>query len=573
MKNRNRTIIPIIAAMLAFSAIGARLFFLQVWHQEEIYHRAQKLVCREHPEMPLRGMILDKQGRVLAMSVKEYSLFADTNLMTEPAEVERQLAKLHVSIPRGILAAKNGSSYIPLTGSLDLETVKRIKQLRQPGLGFESKFSRRHPEGKMACHILGVVGKDNAGLEGIEYVANSYLTGEKLKNLRMRDGRGREIAERLLKPEELRGADVRLTIDRNIQFIAEQEIDRAWRQSNAKKAMIIIQDPSSGEILAMASRPNYDPGDFSGSWSALKNPAVSDIFEPGSTFKAITAAAALEEKLVKRSEVLWCEDGKYKMYGHTINDHEKKGLLTFDQIMEYSSNIGFAKVSQRLGKEKLYRYIRQFGFNTVTGIDLPGEARGLLREPEKWDGLSLPTISFGQGIGVTALQISNAYAALFNGGLLLEPRLIDEIRRPDGEIIYRSERRVIRAAVSPEVANEIHEMLIGVVEKGTGRAAKVPYYSVGGKTGTAQKRDPSTKKYSPTSYIASFCGVIPANNPRMVITVVLDEPKGDYWGSSRAAPVFNKVAARAVSYLRISPDQQTIYLAKGGNETTVALKR
>lgn len=563
MINRNRSLYPVIISMLLLSAVAARLFFLQVWHHEEISKRVDRIVMRERPQMPCRGMIFDNHGKVLAMSVKSYSIFADANMISDPQFVENELKKVNVNIPRNLLCGGNRSSYIPLASGLDTNTVDRVKALKLPGIGFESGFKRQYPEGKMACHLLGVVGKDLNGLEGVEFFANSYLTGEKVNNLNYRDGRGREISERLLDSHDLRGADVTLTIDRNIQHIAEQEVERAWQESKAKKAIIIVQDPQNGKILAMACRPAFDPGDFSGSWNAMRNPAVSDVFEPGSTFKAVTAAAALQEKLVKRSEVIWCEDGKYKIYDHTINDHEKRGLLTFDQILAYSSNIGFAKISQRIGKDKMYQYIRQFGFNTTTGIDLPGEARGLLREPSKWSGLSLPTISFGQEIGVTAIQMINAYSAIFNGGNLMEPTVIETIKSPRGEILYGPEKRVVRRVVSEDAAAQLRQMMIGVVENGTGAMAKVPFYSVGGKTGTAQKRDPATKRYSSSNYVASFCGAIPAaSDPRLVILVVLDEPKGDYWASSRAAPVFSRVAFRSVSCLGIDPDLKTYYLAK-----------
>ncbi|OGS34924.1 MAG: hypothetical protein A2293_06670 [Elusimicrobia bacterium RIFOXYB2_FULL_49_7] len=561
MINRNRTLSTLFFISLAFVAVAARLFYLQVWHHEELQSQVQRIIYRDRPETPWRGMICDNAGRVLAMSVKTYSLFIDPQCVKNLSEIENKLAQVHIPLKRSLIAAKKDSSYVPIAQGIDLATMKKIKSWKLPGVGFTGEYHRQYPENTMACHVLGMVGKESNGLEGIELFANSYLTGEKIKNLRCRDGRGREISEKLLDPDDLRGADVYLTLDRNLQFMAEQEIDRAWRESKSKKALIIIQDPSTGEILALASRPAFNPQNRNGAWNNSRNPAISDILEPGSTFKIITAAAALEEKVVSRKEVVWCEEGKYSVFGHTIKDHEPKGLLSFDEIMQYSSNIGVAKISQRLGKEKLYHYVRQFGFHAPTGIDLPGEAKGLLKLPTEWSGLSLPTISFGQEIGVTPIQMINAYSAIANGGELLEPRIIKEVRNPSNEVVFTSDRRVIRRAVSQAVAAQLRDMLIGVVEKGTGQMAKVPNYSVGGKTGTAQKRDNVTKRYSSSAYVASFCGIIPANDPKLTIMVLLDEPKGDYWASSLAAPVFSRVAARAVGHLRIAPDHTPICVA------------
>lgn len=553
--SRQRTTLPFLILIFLFVAVGARLFYIQVWNHAELQGRVEKLIVRERPEQPCRGMILDNQGRILAMSVKNYTLFADMKVVSDARAMEAALGRAGVKPDHGAIVSNPRSSYVPLAHGLDLAAMQKIKALDIAGLGFVPGYRRQHPEGKMACHVLGVVGKDGAGLEGIELFANRYLTGEKVKELRYRDGKGREISDKIVDPEDIRGGDVYLTIDRNLQFIAEQEIDKAWREARAKKAMVIVQDPANGEILALACRPNYDPGDFSGSWNNLKNPAVADVYEPGSTFKIVAASGALEEKLANTSENIWCESGRYSVSGHTIKDHEKKGFLTLPQILEYSSNIGTAKIGQRLGKEKLYQYIRQFGFYGLTGVDLPGESRGLLKAPENWSGLSLPVISFGQEVGVTALQVINAYSAIANGGQLLEPQVIREVRTPDGSVIKVSEKRAIRRVVSENVARQLRDMLAGVVEHGTGVAAQVPGYSVAGKTGTAQKRDPVTGRYSASCYVASFCGMMPANDPKLVIYVVLDEPQGDYWGSSRAGPVFARIAQRSAHYMQLSPDR------------------
>jgi len=559
IRNR-RTIIVFAALTLSFIAVGMKLFFLQVWHHDELRRQVDKLTRREKPETSCRGMIFDKNGNILAMSVKSYTLFVDPTRVEDAGLLKSALKKEKINLPDNIRSLASKTSFVPIKENLSLETMQEIKAMQLPGVGFVQGLQRNYPEGKMACHVLGVVGKDGKGLEGVELLYNDYLTGKKIQALKVRDGRGREVADKFVDPENFRGADVYLTIDRNLQFIAEQEIEKVWLDSKAKKAIVIIQDPNTGELLAVASRPAFDPGDFAGMTNSLKNPAICDILEPGSTFKLVTAAAALEEKVVNPCENIWCEEGKYTVYDHTIRDHEKQGFLNLCGIMECSSNIGMAKVGQRLGKDRLFNHIRQFGFAGLTGVDLPGEARGLLRQPEKWSGLSLPIISFGQEIGVTAIQVINAYSSIINGGCLLEPKIVRQIKNAEGEIVYSSEKRVVRRVVSPQNAELLKKILVSVVEKGTGQLAKVPGYSIGGKTGTAQKRDPVTGKYSTTRYVASFCGGVPMSDPKLTILVILDEPQGDYWASSRTAPVFGKIASRAVRYLRISPDQQPLNL-------------
>ncbi len=552
--------LPIGIMLIGASALVARLFYVQVWYHEEISKRVSKLIYRERNEAPCRGTITDANGNVLAMSSRCYSVFVDPNMVEDSSALNAELKKVKLALPQNLDSYKGKTSYMLLAENLDTQSARKVKALNLRGIGLTQGFVRSYPEGRLASHVLGIVGKNTKGLEGVEYAADEYLSGTAISSKRYRDGRGKEISEKLINPENLRGGDVKLTIDKNLQFIAEQEIDKAYKQSGSKKAIIIIQDPSNGEILAMASRPSFSPDEYGG-YEKIRNPAISDIFEPGSTFKAVTLAAALQENLVKRNEMIWCENGKYSVYDHVIKDHEKRGLLSVDEIMEYSSNIGVAKIAQRIGKERLYSYIKLFGFNSITGIDLPGEARGLLKETSKWSGLSLPIIAFGQEIGVTPLQIINAYSAIFNGGELLEPRIIKEVKNPDGEIIYKSERRVVRRVVSRDVADQLKEILVSVVEKGTGQMARVANYTCGGKTGTAQKRDKATNKYSTSAYVASFCGAIPAKDPKMTILVILDEPQGDYWASSRAAPVFSKVASRALGCLQVLPDVKPVFFA------------
>lgn len=553
MINRKAALLPFIAFTLGFSFVAVRLFFIQVWEHEALSRKVDRISSRGKSERPLRGRIFDRSGRILAMSVERYVFFADARICGSLKEIETNLKKINISLRKSSIKWNKDSSYIPLLKNLDAESMEKIRALRIKGTDFTPEFVRQYPEGRLACQLIGVVGVSGDGLSGIEFEKNKELSGDKRWMSTFRDGRGREISENFVDSGELKGSDIYLTIDRNLQFIAEKELDNALKELRPKRAAIVIQDPASGNVLAMASRPNYDPTDFPRSNDLLKNGVISDFFEPGSTFKVVAMAGALEEKIIHPDDKIFCENGRYVVYDHEITDHDKRGLISARQVMEYSSNVGMAKLGQELGKDRLFQYIRQFGFGSKTGIDLPGESKGLLRTPDKWSGLSIAILPFGQEIGATAIQIVNAYSAIANGGTLLQPRVIESISNVREE--KNSEARKIRRVASPEVIRDLQEMLTGVVDRGTGASAKIRGYSVGGKTGTAQKKDPMTGQYSRSHYVASFCGIIPMSSPRLSILVVLDEPKGDYWGASTAAPIFKRVASQAVRYLEIPPDR------------------
>jgi cell division protein FtsI (penicillin-binding protein 3) len=345
---------------------------------------------------------------------------------------------------------------------------------------------------------------------------------------------------------------VELTIDRNIQFIAEQELRKAFEMYKATKAICIVQDPKTGKILAMVSLPDFDCSDKIKDIRRLRNSAISDLYEPGSTFKIVTVAAALEEGKTKLSDSFYLENGKFRIAGHTIkDDHKIEGSVTLSRTFEMSSNVGMIKIAQRLGADLFYDYIRKFGFYSLSGIDLPGEAKGLLMDVKRWNALTLPNISFGQGIGVSALQIINAFSSLANDGVLLRPFVIQKITKCNSEEeIF--EKKEIRRVVSEDTAHIMKKLLKNVVDLGTGKSAKIQGYTIGGKTGTAQKIDPSTKTYSTKYYTASFCGMVPTMNPKFVVLVIIDEPKGSsYYAASLASPVFGNFSKRVAEFLFI----------------------
>ena len=563
MKNNNKPVnrrkVLVIAVLFIFFALFVKLAYVQVFMSSRINKKVEKMVRRENVEMPKRGDILDAKGRVLATSVRRYNLFLDPKIIPDLNEVKQKLAPYGIVIKQKSLQEFGETSYVPAAFNLDENAVRKIKSEKIAGVGFENKFIRQYPEGRLLAHILGITGKDGSGLEGIEKVCNSYLSGEKVKTMQSRDGRGRVIHDRLIDTSKIRGLDITLTIDKNIQFIAEQELRKAFSEYKAKKAICIVQNPKNGEILAMVSLPDFDFEDKIKNLNVLRNTAISDIFEPGSTFKIVTVAAAIDDGKIAMSDNFYLENGRMKIGNRTIrDDHKITGYASLSKAMEQSSNIGMVKIAQKLGSKNFYDYIRKFGFYSISGIDIPGEAKGLLLDEKNWNSMTLPTVSFGQGIGVTAIQLINSFSAIANGGVLMKPIVIKNIENTHPENMSLFDSKEIRRVVSEETADKVKMLLKNVVDKGTGRTAKISGYSAGGKTGTAQKIDPATGKYSTKHYVASFCGMLPAMNPELVILVVIDEPKGDYYASSVASPVFARIAERAVQYLNIPKDEPEI---------------
>ncbi|MDR1244725.1 MAG: penicillin-binding protein 2, partial [Endomicrobium sp.] len=538
-----------------FFLLFAKLIYLQIFLHGRINRAVEKMVNRENVEVPKRGDILDAKGNILATSIKSYTLFLDAKMIEDFETLKKVLSEKGIKIKEKNLYDLKNMSYIPVAFNVDSFTVEKIKETKLKGVGFEAKYTRQYPQGRLLAHILGITGCDGSGLEGIEKICNTNLSGETIKTKIIRDGRGQIIRNQFLNTQEIYGYNIELTIDRNIQFIAEQELRKAFEIYKATKAICIVQDPKTGKILAMVSLPDFDCSDKIKDIRRLKNSAISDLYEPGSTFKIVTVAAALEEGKAKLSDSFYLDNGKFRIAGHTIkDDHKIEGSVTLSRTFEISSNIGMIKIAQRLGVDLFYDYIRKFGFYSLTGIDLPGEAKGLLMDVKRWNALTLPNISFGQGIGVSALQIINAFSSLANNGVLLRPFVIQKITKCNSEEeIF--EKKEIRRVVSEDTAYIMKKLLKNVVDLGTGKSAKIQGYTVGGKTGTAQKINPSTKTYSTKYYTASFCGMVPAMNPEFVVLVIIDEPKGSsYYAASVASPVFANISKRIAEYLCIEKD-------------------
>ncbi|MBI1733749.1 MAG: transpeptidase family protein [Candidatus Rokubacteria bacterium] len=570
-----RTRVLLVAAVLAvaFGSVAARLAWLQIVRHGELSAMAERQYSRTLVLHAQRGPIVDRHGAALATSTAAESLFAQPRNIGDPVRVAERLAPL-LDMPAAEVhvALVSGRPFVWLKRRLEPAVAARVKELREPGLGFLPEPLRLYPNRELAAHVVGFEGVDG-GLEGVERAWNEELTGRPGKALVGRDALGRDVVSQQVLQMSAAGHGVMLTIDRTIQYLAEREIDAAYRRTGAKAAMAVAMDPKTGDVLAIAIRPTFNPNTFLDvpSREHWRNRAVTDPFEPGSTFKVILAAAALEEGVVRPDDHIYAENGQITIARTTIHDWKKYGWLTFGEVLQKSSNIGTIKVGLALGRDRYFRYMSRFGFGALTGVGLAGESRGQLREPARWSALSLPTMSIGQEVSVTALQMVSAFGAIANGGTLMQPRLVRAVFDPQGREVRRFEPRAVRQVVSPQTARTLTRLLVGVVDGGTGRNAAIPGYEVAGKTGTAQKLDPATKRYSRAPGVLSFVGYVPADDPKLVMLVMLDEPKTEKWGSEAAAPIFSAIGREVLRYLEVPPrDTPPVQIVTGPGPEALA---
>jgi cell division protein FtsI (penicillin-binding protein 3) len=484
----------------------------------------------------------------------------------DPVRVAARLEPI-IGVPQNEIHAALTSSrqFAWLRRKLPPAVAAEVRALGEPGLGFLQEPLRLYPNRELAAHVIGFEGVEG-GLEGIERAFNAELAGTPGKAIVGRDALGREVTAPHVLAPPAPGHGVMLTLDRTIQYIAEREIDAAYRRAGAKAAMAVVLEPRTGDILALAIRPTFNPNTFleAPSKDHWRNRAVTDPFEPGSTFKVILAAAALEEAVVRPDDRIYGENGAFTVAKTTIHDWKKYGWLTFSEVLQNSSNVGSIKVGLALGRDRYHRYMSAFGFGAPTGVGLPGESRGLVRDPRQWSLLSLPTMSIGQEVSVTALQMVAAFGAVAAGGILMQPRLVQATFDTEGRELRRFEPRAVRQVTSPETARTLTRILVRVVDQGTGRNAAIPGYEVAGKTGTAQKLDPATRRYSRAPGVLSFVGWAPADEPRFVMLVMLDEPKNERWGSEAAAPIFGAIGREILRYLEVPPrDAQPLQIVTG----------
>ncbi len=542
---------------LCFMLIAGRMFQLQVLKKEELYRLAAQQHRVQIPIVPKRGTIYDSKENELAVSIEVDSVYADPRKITELDKTVQAIdSVLQIDRQELMKRLKKGRSFEWVQRKISPKEAEQIKSLQLPGVYFIKENRRFYPNGSLAAHVVGFVGLDSKGLEGVEYQYDSYLQGNNEILTMVRDAHGREIALGDFHPKgESHFRNIILTLDKPIQHIAEMELRNAVEKWRAKGGMVIAMEPFTGKVLAMASHPSFDPNQFihyrAKNW---KNRAIADTFEPGSLFKTFLAAAAVEEKAVKPSDSFYCENGEYTVYDRTIHDHSKHGWLTFQQIIKFSSNIGASKVGEKMGKERFYQYIKAFGFGEKTKIGLPGEEKGIIHHPRYWVPVTLSTISFGQGISVTGIQLITALSAIANGGMLMKPYVVEKITDEKGQPTQSFQPEAVRRVISEGTARTLSSLLKVATEKGgTGEMAVPNGFEVAGKTGTAQKPDTLLGGYSKDRHISGFMGFAPVDRPKIALLVVIDEPQGNTYGGVVAAPVFRAIVEKALPHLNIFP--------------------
>jgi len=551
---------------LLFGAIIVRAYQLQIIEQDKlkeiIYGQYLKLVKLP----PQRGTIYDRNKEVLAQSLEADSVYAHPGKIKDKKGIAKKLSPiLQVSYRYVIDKLTSDQPFVWLMRKISPAQAQKIEKLKLEGIGFIQESKRFYPNKELAGHCLGFVGTDRKGLEGIELGYDSYLKGQEGYILVERDALGRNIHTQDIKQvNSTKGANIKLTIDNTIQYCVEKVLDEGVKQKKAQAGIAIVMDPKTGEILALAVRPTFNPNNFfeytPDQW---RNRAVTDAYEPGSTFKTFLVSSVLEEGISRPQDIFFCENGAYPLGNNVIHDVHKFGWLSLTRIITHSSNIGACKVAENLGKDKFYSYIRKFGFGSETGIDLPGETSGLLPLPYRWSRVDLGTISFGQGISTTPLQLITAFSAIANGGVMMKPHMVKTIFDDQGKIIKKFQPEERGRIVSENTSRQVTSMLTTVVgEGGTGENASIKGFSIAGKTGTAQKVDRTTRKYSSHKVASSFIGFLPADDPKLSILIIIDEPQGISYGGTVAAPIFKEAAYQILDYLNIAPRKSSTTVAK-----------
>ncbi len=532
-----------------FVVLIARAFQLQILSEKTLKPLAAKQHIKALQLQPDRGLILDRNGEELAISIQMESVCAEPAKIADPESAASGLSSV-LGLDKGDLIKKlsNRKSFCWVARLISPAQASAVHALKIEGVYLIKEPKRFYPNQDLAGSVLGFVGLDASGLEGIELKYEDYLKRDPEKILWGRDAKGNKLflKDNLIKEKNEKDYNIWLTIDSRIQYLVETQLKEAVESKMARGGIALVMDPRTGEILAMAQEPGFNPNFFSKSTQeAKKNRAIADAFDPGSTFKPIVAAAALEEGVLKERDRIFCENGSFRVADRIIHEAQKKkhGTLTFREVLKYSSNIGSAKIGQKLGKEKFYEYIRNFGFGSKTGIDLPGEASGILRPVQKWSMVDAATIAFGQGISVTAIQLISAFSAIANKGVLMKPYLVKGMADQKGRMIREFKPAILRQVISAPTALKMSSILTDVVSAsdGTGKNARIQNVSVAGKTGTSQKFDFASNRYSSEKVRTSFIGFFPAEDPRVVIFVMIDEPKRDKWGGVAAAPVFKHI--------------------------------
>jgi len=528
------------------------LIFIQIFRADFLSNLAQRQ--HEHSIVlePRRGTIFDRNMRALAINLPVYSIYANARAMRQEHDVEEVVAKLSAifKIDPKVISDKldKDKYFVWIARKVPEDIYLNIKALKLQGIGFIKESKRFYPNQSLASHLIGFAGMDNNGLDGLERDYDKYLKGQPGHAIILRDAHSRELMfdKGYIAPVD--GFSVVLTIDETIQYIAERALDRMYQKYHCQGATIIVMDPKTGEILAFANRPTYNLEDVGHSTPESRTDrAIVFTFEPGSVFKIVTASAALQEGVVKENDMINCEHGAYRVANHILHDHEPLGTITFKEVIEQSSNIGTTKVAQRLGAERMYSYAHHFRFGIKTGIDLPGEASGILKPVSRWSKTSIGAIPIGQEVTVTPIQLMGAISAIANDGIYMRPFVVKYVKDAQGQIIFQHQPLILDKVISKVTSTRMKAILKGVVDEGTGVKAAIPGIPAAGKTGTAQKVVGGS--YSHSHFYATFAGFAPVDNPRLACVVVFDDPHPAYYAGTVAAPVFSEVVGDSLKYL------------------------
>src|SRR5438270_13970476 len=558
-KARRRAFAIVIGLVAWMFVIGFRLVQLQLNRHDELSARARNQQLEAIETSPTRGQVLDRQGRELARSIDTESFFADPREITDVADTARRIGGI-TGLDRKDLASRladaksSNKKFIWIIRRMGAQSGAKLDALNLPGVYSRQEPKRYYPNDSLAAHVLGFVGTDEIGLSGVEQSYNEKIRGESGKVYLEMDRDRRAFESYEVQPQP--GQTVVLTIDQVIQYRTEQALSAAVERTHAKSGTAIVMDPRTGEILALANAPTFDPNQAAKvSPEERANGALQSIYEPGSTFKIVAYSAAIEKGLVKPDDKIDCQMGQITVAGRLIHDGHPYGIVTVADALAKSSNVGAIKLGLMVGNESMYEYMKRLGFGSRTGVDLAGESPGILRALNRWQPSSIGSLAIGQEVGVTPLQMATAYSVLANGGTLVKPHLLRELRAPDGTVLFQAKPET-RPALKAETTEALRSMFEGVTLRGTAKKAQLEGYTAAGKTGTAQKVDPKTHTYSATKFIGSFVGSGPVSNPAVVIIVVIDEPQGAYHGGDIAAPVFREIAEQILPELNITPDTE-----------------
>lgn len=556
---RLRVILVGLAFIALFAVIGAKAVHLQVYRSPWLAQKASRQYETSLKSVGKRGAVYDRNLREMAVTIDVTSIAARPASIEQPKRTARALARILKADRRKILKKlKAKSPFVWIKRQANPKQSAAVRELALAGIEFVPERNRFYPNKTLASQALGFTGLDGYGLEGIEFSYDRYLRGTDSSQMVYRDALGKVFNERQAAAGLNYGNNIILTIDRAIQYIAESALEETVKEFSARSGMAIVMEPSTGAILAMAHVPLFNPNAYTEFNKALwRNRAITDPFEPGSTMKIFSAAAAIETGNIKAHDIFFCENGAYKIGRNVVHDIKKHGWLSLQQIIKYSSNIGAVKVSEKLGRKRLYTMYHKFGFGSRTGIDSPGETAGSLAPYKRWTTVDTGAISFGYGVSVSALQLVTAASAIANDGLLMKPFFVQAITNQNHEPLKQFQPQTVRRVVSARTARTVRTIMKTVItEGGTGVNAALEGYTVCGKTGTARKLDESGS-YSKSNYIASFVGFTPADKPKLAIAIIIDEPQGKYYGGTVAAPVFRRIARETLNYLNIPPESGT----------------